>query len=120
MTSRSYAPIEAAQRHLDAARHCLERVEMGLSAAEAYYALYHIVAAAAMKREDDVPGTHEGMEWYFFHKLVRAGPLTLADHKTHFDDAREARVRWHYRGEEPENNVSVFVDVADELIERYR
>lgn len=120
MTSRSYAPIKAAQRHLEAARRCRERAQRGLSASESYYAMYHVVSAAAEERGDNVPGTHEGMEWYFFHKLVRAGPLTLADHKTHFDDAREARLRWHYRGQEPENDVSVFVDVADELIERYR
>ena len=120
MRSRSYAAIEVAQQHLKAAQRCLERVEMRLSAAEAYYAMYHVVAAAAEEQGDKVPSTHEGMEWYFFHELVRAGPLTLADHKTHFDDAREARLRWHYKGKEPGNDVSVYVGVAEELVERYR
>lgn len=120
MRSGSYTPIKAAQQHLEAAQRCPERIERGLSAAEAYYAMYHVVAAAAKERGDKMPSTHEGMEWYFFHEPVRAGPLTLGDHKTHFDDAREARIRWHYKGTEPENDVLVYVDVADEMIERYR
>jgi hypothetical protein len=59
------------------------------------------------------------MEWYFFHELVQAGPLTLDDHKTHFDDARAARLRWHYRGKSPEGGVSTYVSVAGELHEYY-
>jgi hypothetical protein len=92
---------------------------MGLSAAEAYYAMYHVVAVTAEERRDKIPSTHEGMEWYFFHELVQEGPLTLGDHKTHFDDAREARVRWHYKGGSPEDDVSTYVDVAGELIEYF-
>lgn len=118
MKSGLYAPIRAAQRHLEAARRCLERVEMGLSAAEAYYAMYHIVAAAE-ERRDKIPSTHEGMEWYFFHELVQEGPLTLGDHKAHFDDARAARLRWHYKGASPEDDVSTYVDIAGELSEYY-
>jgi len=76
MTARSYDPMDAARHHLDEARRCLERNQKGVAASEAYYAMYHVVAHAAESRGDTAPKTHEGMEWYFFHELVQAGPLS--------------------------------------------
>ena len=119
MTARSLVAIEAARRHLEEAWRCHEHDQMGVAASEAYYAMYHVVAHAAEVRGDTAPKTHEGMEWYFFHELVQDGPLTLDDHKTHFDDAREARIRWHYRGEAPESDVSKYVEVAERLVGRF-
>jgi len=119
MTARSYDPMDAARHHLDEARRCLERNQRRIAASEAYHAMDHVVAHAAESRGDAAPKTHEGMEWYFFHELVQAGPLTFDDHKTHFDDARAARLRWHYRGKSPEGGVSTYVSVAGELLQYY-
>ena len=112
-------PLEAARHHLDEARRCLERNQRGVAASEAYYATYHVLAHAAEARGDTPLKTHEGMEWYFFHELVRAGPVTLDDHKTYFDDARAARLHWHYKGKSPEDGVSTYVEAADKLIAYY-
>ena len=106
MTARSYDPMDAARHHLDEARRCLERNQRRIAASEAYHAMDHVVAHAAESRGDAAPKTHEGMEWYFFHELVQAGPLTLDDHKIPFDDARAVRLRWHYKGKSPEGGVS--------------
>lgn len=108
--------LDAAQRHLDAAQFCFSRDRLGLAVSEAYFSMYNATLHAAP--EGEKPSTHRGVDYVFYWQLVRDGPLTEEDHKSHFNDAREERIRWHYEGKDPLRSTDIegILRAAEELI----
>jgi uncharacterized protein (UPF0332 family) len=110
------AAIQNAQSHLDAAEFCLEHDREGLSASEAYYAMYHAVRAWALQTEGKPPGTHKGIG-LFLHRRVEEGRLG-AHLRDHFTDAKSSRERWHYEslGPLPTVDTPKMVSAAETLV----
>jgi uncharacterized protein (UPF0332 family) len=110
--------LQAAQSHLDAAQFCFEHNREGLSASEAYHAMYHAVRAWALQEEGDAPGTHKGMG-LFIHRRVEQDRLDPAL-RDQFHDARASRERWHYQSLDPLPTVETeaLVTAAGTLIEK--
>lgn len=52
--------IQAAQSHLNAAAFCLDHDREGLSASEAYYAMFHAIRAWALLEEGEARGDAQG------------------------------------------------------------
>ena len=120
--SASSEGLIAAQRHLEAGRFCVSQNWLGLAVSEAYFSMYNAVLHAAP--QDDSPSTHRGVDHFFYWRLVQVGSLSIEDHKSYFDDAREERIRWHYdrwhyEGKEPLQSTDIegIFRAAEELID---